>query len=173
MPRVYPPIEGRQANSNAISPSLVESVAGFTAGIVSTLAVHPFDVVKTRLQSKYSICSVISGNRASLTISIQSTGKQSRSWVIRSGLPATLPKMRGPGRLSTGASCPTWWVTPSVGHCTFYGESTFHRKYYAIVIAAAIATVPTWTTFYWITPLHPWKLPNNLDHSTDHPGTAT
>ncbi|KAF2218809.1 mitochondrial carrier domain-containing protein [Elsinoe ampelina] len=48
MPRVYPPIEGR-GNSN-ISPSLVESVAGFSAGIVSTLAVHPFDVVKTRLQ---------------------------------------------------------------------------------------------------------------------------
>ncbi|GAB7347944.1 hypothetical protein MBLNU459_g5455t1 [Dothideomycetes sp. NU459] len=49
MPRVYPPIEGRQANPG-LSPSLIESVAGFTAGIVSTLVVHPFDVVKTRLQ---------------------------------------------------------------------------------------------------------------------------
>lgn len=49
MPRVYPPLEGRQP-SVAISPSLVESVAGFTAGCVSTLVVHPFDVVKTRLQ---------------------------------------------------------------------------------------------------------------------------
>ncbi|KAF2157912.1 mitochondrial carrier [Myriangium duriaei CBS 260.36] len=49
MPRVYPPIEGRQTSST-VSPSLIESVAGFTAGIVSTLAVHPFDVVKTRLQ---------------------------------------------------------------------------------------------------------------------------
>ncbi|GAM86642.1 hypothetical protein ANO11243_046580 [Dothideomycetidae sp. 11243] len=53
MPRVYPPIEGRQASST-VSPSLVESVAGFTAGIVSTLAVHPFDVVKTRLQINYT-----------------------------------------------------------------------------------------------------------------------
>ena len=51
MPRVYPPIEGRQTGST-VSPSLVESIAGFTAGIVSTLVVHPFDVVKTRLQSK-------------------------------------------------------------------------------------------------------------------------
>ncbi|KXT10378.1 hypothetical protein AC579_1186 [Pseudocercospora musae] len=49
MPRVYPPLEGRQP-SVALSPSLVESAAGFTAGVVSTLAVHPFDVVKTRLQ---------------------------------------------------------------------------------------------------------------------------
>ncbi|KAK8213165.1 mitochondrial FAD carrier protein flx1 [Zalaria obscura] len=49
MPRVYPPIEGRQANPG-LSPSLVESVAGFSAGIISTLVVHPFDVIKTRLQ---------------------------------------------------------------------------------------------------------------------------
>ncbi|KAH9842216.1 Mitochondrial folate transporter/carrier [Teratosphaeria destructans] len=49
MPRVYPPLEGRQPTV-ALAPSLVESVAGFTAGLISTLAVHPFDVVKTRLQ---------------------------------------------------------------------------------------------------------------------------
>jgi solute carrier family 25 folate transporter 32 len=49
MPRVYPPLEGRQPYVY-LKPSLVESAAGFTAGVVSTLAVHPFDVVKTRLQ---------------------------------------------------------------------------------------------------------------------------
>lgn len=54
MPRVYPPLlEGRNEHrppSLNLSPSLIESVAGFSAGIVSTLAVHPFDIVKTRLQ---------------------------------------------------------------------------------------------------------------------------
>ncbi|KAF2720546.1 mitochondrial carrier [Polychaeton citri CBS 116435] len=53
MPRVYPPLEGKQP-SVSISPSLVESCAGFSAGVVSTLAVHPFDVVKTRLQIEQS-----------------------------------------------------------------------------------------------------------------------
>ncbi|KAF1986076.1 mitochondrial folate carrier protein Flx1 [Aulographum hederae CBS 113979] len=50
MPRVVPPIDGRNPPNPSISPSLVESVAGFTAGVVATLAVHPFDVLKTRLQ---------------------------------------------------------------------------------------------------------------------------
>ena len=49
MPRVYPPIEARKP-STTLSPSLIETTAGFTAGVVSTLVVHPFDVVKTRLQ---------------------------------------------------------------------------------------------------------------------------
>lgn len=35
---------------DGLSPSLVESIAGFTAGIVSTLSLHPLDLIKTRLQ---------------------------------------------------------------------------------------------------------------------------
>ncbi|KAI9672421.1 MAG: hypothetical protein M1829_004500 [Trizodia sp. TS-e1964] len=34
----------------ALPASLAESLAGFTAGVASTLAVHPLDVIKTRLQ---------------------------------------------------------------------------------------------------------------------------
>jgi hypothetical protein len=37
---------------DGISSSFVETVAGFTAGIVSTLCLHPLDLVKTRLQGK-------------------------------------------------------------------------------------------------------------------------
>jgi solute carrier family 25 (mitochondrial folate transporter), member 32 len=50
MPRALPPIDG--ASPPGLSPSLVETVAGFAAGAIATLAVHPFDVLKTRLQSK-------------------------------------------------------------------------------------------------------------------------
>ncbi|KAF2417248.1 solute carrier family 25 protein [Tothia fuscella] len=53
MPRAYPPIP-HDRKTHALSPSVIESVAGFTAGVVATLAVHPFDVLKTRLQLKTS-----------------------------------------------------------------------------------------------------------------------
>ncbi len=36
----------------AFSPSSIESIAGFTAGTISTLVVHPLDIIKTRLQSR-------------------------------------------------------------------------------------------------------------------------
>ncbi|ODH46035.1 hypothetical protein GX48_07879 [Paracoccidioides brasiliensis] len=36
--------------NHGLSPSAVETIAGFTAGIVSTLVLHPLDVIKTRLQ---------------------------------------------------------------------------------------------------------------------------
>jgi len=49
MPRVYPTIHGKTTDRD-LSPSFVETVAGFTAGVVATLVVHPFDVLKTRLQ---------------------------------------------------------------------------------------------------------------------------
>ncbi|KAL4898470.1 mitochondrial carrier domain-containing protein [Aspergillus ambiguus] len=35
---------------DGISSSFVETIAGFTAGIVSTLCLHPLDLIKTRLQ---------------------------------------------------------------------------------------------------------------------------
>lgn len=36
--------------TNGASQSLIETTSGFVAGVVSTLVVHPLDVVKTRLQ---------------------------------------------------------------------------------------------------------------------------
>ncbi|KAK2781388.1 hypothetical protein FQN53_000579 [Emmonsiellopsis sp. PD_33] len=37
-------------DKHGLSPSVVETIAGFTAGVSSTLALHPLDVIKTRLQ---------------------------------------------------------------------------------------------------------------------------
>lgn len=37
-------------DKHGLSSNVVETVAGFTAGVVSTLAVHPLDIIKTRLQ---------------------------------------------------------------------------------------------------------------------------
>lgn len=34
-----------------LSPAVVESIAGLSAGIIATLVVHPLDIVKTRMQS--------------------------------------------------------------------------------------------------------------------------
>lgn len=44
---------GDQGKPQAPVPG-VDSVAGLSAGIVSTLIVHPLDLIKTRLQGEYS-----------------------------------------------------------------------------------------------------------------------
>lgn len=36
-----------------LSPALVETVAGLSAGAMATLIVHPLDIVKTRMQSSF------------------------------------------------------------------------------------------------------------------------
>jgi primary-amine oxidase len=57
MPRAFPPVERdakhnphRNAPKSTLSASIIESVAGFSAGVVSCLAAHPLDLLKNRLQ---------------------------------------------------------------------------------------------------------------------------
>ncbi len=40
-----------EAKDAGLSPALVETVAGLSAGTMATLIVHPLDLVKTRMQS--------------------------------------------------------------------------------------------------------------------------
>lgn len=42
--------EGKHAG---LSPAFVETVAGLSAGSLTTLIVHPLDIVKTRMQSQF------------------------------------------------------------------------------------------------------------------------
>jgi solute carrier family 25 (mitochondrial folate transporter), member 32 len=39
-------------NRHGIRPAAVETIAGLSAGLVSTIVVHPLDIIKTRLQGK-------------------------------------------------------------------------------------------------------------------------
>lgn len=50
MPRALPPLENTSRPPPNVSPQVVESVAGFSAGVVSCLTVHPLDLLKNRLQ---------------------------------------------------------------------------------------------------------------------------
>jgi solute carrier family 25 folate transporter 32 len=43
---------GGGGNAAGLSPAVIESIAGLSAGTVSTLVVHPLDIVKTRMQSE-------------------------------------------------------------------------------------------------------------------------
>lgn len=54
-------VTGRNSETNnympgsehaGLSPAIIESIAGLSAGTVATLVVHPLDIVKTRMQSK-------------------------------------------------------------------------------------------------------------------------
>ena len=96
MPRVYPPLETRQS-SVSISPSLVESVAGFSAGVVSTLAVHPFDVVKTRLQIEQNAPNAHTGRSLSVIRTIAAEGGQGQKLggMVRSFYRGLMPNMIG------------------------------------------------------------------------------
>jgi len=42
-----------------LSPALVETVAGLSAGSMATLIVHPLDIVKTRMQGLSHSCSLL------------------------------------------------------------------------------------------------------------------
>ncbi|KAK0720853.1 mitochondrial carrier domain-containing protein [Lasiosphaeris hirsuta] len=51
-----------------LSPALIESIAGLSAGCMSTLIVHPLDIVKTRMQIHRSITSPTSTTLTTVSV---------------------------------------------------------------------------------------------------------
>ncbi|KAL5337097.1 mitochondrial carrier domain-containing protein [Aspergillus crustosus] len=47
---------------NGLSSSVVETIAGFTAGVATTLSLHPLDLIKTRLQVDRALTSRVGGS---------------------------------------------------------------------------------------------------------------
>ena len=41
------------SQSHGLSPATIETISGLAAGLVSTVIVHPLDIIKTRLQGSY------------------------------------------------------------------------------------------------------------------------
>ena len=65
-------VTGRSSDANSsmpgshdggLSPALVESIAGLSAGTIATLVVHPLDIVKTRMQSEFFQAPVVERTR--------------------------------------------------------------------------------------------------------------
>lgn len=48
-----PPIATRKDDGLGLPSMVVETVSGLTAGLLSTICVHPLDLIKTRLQSTF------------------------------------------------------------------------------------------------------------------------
>ena len=69
-------------NNNVLSDAFIESVAGFVAGVASTLVTHPLDLIKTRLQGKQFISPNLVGNSVSWALYFVSYDK------LKSGIQA-------------------------------------------------------------------------------------
>lgn len=88
---------------DGLSSSLVETVAGFTAGIVSTFCLHPLDLVKTRLQGKPALPRRWSGIIRSCATLLQLIDPRPRAWAVRSGWSAGYFTRKAASPHSTGA----------------------------------------------------------------------
>lgn len=62
------------SNPHGLSPSTVETVAGLTAGLASTIVVHPLDIIKTRLQVDNSKHPLLNSSRSVLRDLLRNEG---------------------------------------------------------------------------------------------------
>ncbi|EXJ62715.1 hypothetical protein A1O7_03153 [Cladophialophora yegresii CBS 114405] len=61
-------------HKNGLSPASVETIAGLSAGLISTIIVHPLDIIKTRLQVDTSSHPLLNSSRAVLRDILRNEG---------------------------------------------------------------------------------------------------
>ncbi|OAL35970.1 hypothetical protein AYO20_04631 [Fonsecaea nubica] len=60
--------------SHGLSPASIETIAGLSAGLISTVIVHPLDIIKTRLQVDTSAHPLLNSSRAVLRDLLRNEG---------------------------------------------------------------------------------------------------
>ncbi|OQU99740.1 hypothetical protein CLAIMM_05328 [Cladophialophora immunda] len=60
--------------SHGLSPASIETIAGLSAGLISTVIVHPLDIIKTRLQVDTSAHPLLNSSRAVLRDILRNEG---------------------------------------------------------------------------------------------------
>ncbi|KIX98021.1 uncharacterized protein Z520_06100 [Fonsecaea multimorphosa CBS 102226] len=61
-------------HSHGLSPASIETIAGLSAGLISTVIVHPLDIIKTRLQVDTSAHPLFNSSRAVLRDILRNEG---------------------------------------------------------------------------------------------------
>ncbi|KAI3324966.1 mitochondrial folate carrier protein [Xylariaceae sp. AK1471] len=120
-----------------LSPAFVETIAGLTAGSVSTLVVHPLDIVKTRMQSTSS-----SHNR-SLRPLLTNVGVVHRSNAATSQNLTTISVIRGLTRTPHPVAALYRGLTPNLlGNASSWASFFFFKARVENVILAVKGRSP-------------------------------
>lgn len=85
------------ALENGISPEAIETVAGLTAGFVSTIVVHPLDIIKTRMQLDTSAHPLLNSSRSVLQDILRNEGPTRIAALYRGLTPNVLGNASGWG----------------------------------------------------------------------------
>jgi hypothetical protein len=118
MTRTYPPLVPPPRADDATttkdgtwqstlqSSTVTDAVAGFVAGVAQTLGVHPLDVVKTRLQGRFTTHALDAQNPANICFH-QPIDLQKANFGSPQTSCATCGRMKDVWQVSIAASCQT------------------------------------------------------------------
>jgi len=83
--------------SHGLSPASIETIAGLTAGLISTIIVHPLDIIKTRLQVDTSSHPLLNSSRSVLRDILRNEGPTRLSALYRGLTPNLVGNSAGWG----------------------------------------------------------------------------